>query len=192
VYLYFPATGGWRAEELLATIKYLCPGKEHASILQNAAHMFSTAQPIVEDASKLASVGAMLPGVGPLAASTARLLDMITRLKLTSVPPAAGYEWYVQKVSDRVQKEGLILGVKWTISKKLFVEFGSRLTGSVAVNIVPARRQGVLPGEPGDLRPSQLPIRAKAVMRLHPSRGRARAFRCIPDEGYLKLDIEPQ
>src|SRR5262249_27312591 len=135
VYLYFPTAGGWRAEEMLATIKYLCPGREHASILQNAAHMFSTVQPIVEDASKLAEAGAVLPDGGRVAASTARLLDTITRLKITSVPPTDGYEWYVQKVSQHVPGQGLILGVKWTISKKLFVEFGSRLTGSVAVNI---------------------------------------------------------
>jgi hypothetical protein len=40
----------------------LCPSREHISHLQGAADMFSTAKPIVEDVSKLASVGSMLPG----------------------------------------------------------------------------------------------------------------------------------
>jgi hypothetical protein len=49
--------------------------------------MFSAAKPIVEDASKLASVGSMLPGVGTIAASSAVLLNTVARLKITSVAP---------------------------------------------------------------------------------------------------------
>ena len=70
---------------MLATIKYLCPSREHLSHLKDAAEMFSAAKPIVEDASKLASVGSVLPGVGPIAASSAVLLNTIARLKITSV-----------------------------------------------------------------------------------------------------------
>lgn len=47
--------------------------------------MFASAQPIVEDVSKLASVGSMLPGVGPIAASSAVLLNAISRLVLAVV-----------------------------------------------------------------------------------------------------------
>jgi hypothetical protein len=86
VYLYFPTTGGWRIEELLATIKYLCPAAEHASLLQDAAHLFATAQPIIEDASKLAAIGSGMPEIGPVAAGTATLLDVLAKLKITSVP----------------------------------------------------------------------------------------------------------
>jgi hypothetical protein len=106
VYFYFPTTGGWRAEELVATIKYLCPSKEHTSHLQDAANMFASAQPIVEDVSKLASVGSMLPGVGPIAASSAVLLNAIARLKITSVALTSDYVWSVQKVAS-VQGDGL-------------------------------------------------------------------------------------
>jgi hypothetical protein len=194
VYLYFPTTGGWRVEELLATIKYLCPSREHTSHLQGAADMFSTAKPIVEDVSKLASVGSMLPGVGPIAASSAVLLNAIARLKITSVAPTSDYVWSVQKVAG-VQNDGLLQGVKWTISKKLFLELGSRLTGSIAVNIIPARLQSSSErsGEEADdiqLRP--LPVRAVAVMHLHPQSFGKDEHVPLPSMGFLELEIEPR
>ena len=190
VYLYFPTIGGWRAEELLATIKYLCPAREHASVLQSAAHMFATVQPIFEDASKLAAAGSMLPGVAPVAASTAVLLDAIARLKVTSVPPDSGYVWSVQKVAQHAQGEGLLHGIKWTISKKLFVEFGSRLTGSIAVNIVPSALQ--VSERPEQIKPRRLPLRARAVMHLHPVRSRKEKPVPLPSSGFLELEIEPK
>jgi hypothetical protein len=194
VYLYFPTTGGWRAEEMLATMKYLCPSREHLSHLQDAAEMFSAAKPIVEDASKLASVGSMLPGVGPIAASSAVLLNAIARLKITSVAPTNDYVWFVQKVAS-VQKGGLLQGVKWTISKKLFVELGSRLTGSIAVNIIPSRLQSSSErsgDEAGDIQLKPLPVRAAAVMHLHPQHFGKDERIPLPSEGFLELEIEPR
>lgn len=190
VYLYFPTVGGWQIEELLATIKYLCPAKEHNSLLQDAAHMFTAAQPIVDDASKLAAIGSGIPGVGPIAASTATLLDVIARLKVTSVPPMSGYEWSVQKVAQHVSGEGLLHGIKWTISKKLFIEFGSRLTGSIAVNIVPSIRQ-VRSGETVLTEPKRCPVRARALMHLHPQRFQEDELVSLPEDEYLELQIEP-
>jgi hypothetical protein len=185
--LYFPTTGGWRAEELLATVKYLCPGREHSSLLQNAAHMFSTAKPIVDDASKLA-MG--VPGVGLIAASSSVLLDVLGRLKLTSVPPEGDYKWCVQKVGQYVQGEGLLHGVKWTIPKKLFTEFGSRLTGSIAVNIIPSILQ-TSSGGSDYTQPRRLPIRATAVMSLHPRHLQGNEPIRLPTDGFLDLEIEP-
>jgi hypothetical protein len=190
VHLYFPTTGGWRIEELVATIKYLCPAKEHASLLQDAAHMFATAQPIVEDASKLAAIGSALPGVGPIAASTATLLDVLAKLKVTSVPPMSGYEWYVQKAAEHIEGEGLLHGIKWTISKKLFIEFGARLTGSIAVNIIPSIPQPPS-DQPDSTLPRPLPIRARAVMNLHPGHNKDKPVP-LPADGYLELTIEPE
>jgi hypothetical protein len=60
----------------------------------------------------------MLPGVGPIAASSAVLLNTIARLKITSVAPTNDYVWSVQKVAS-VQRDGLLQGVKWTVSKSL-------------------------------------------------------------------------
>jgi hypothetical protein len=194
VYFYFPTTGGWRTEELVATIKYLCPSKEHITHLQDAANMFASAQPIVEDVSKLASIGSMLPGVGPIAASSAVLLNAIARLKITSVAPTSDYVWSVQKVAS-VQKDGLLQGVKWSISKKLFLELGSRLTGSIAVSIIPSRLQSSSEKsgeEPGDVQLRQLPVRAAAVMYLHPQRFGEDERVPLPSEGFLELKIEPR
>ena len=179
---------------MLATIKYLCPSREHLSHLKDAAEMFSAAKPIVEDASKLASVGSMLPGVGPIAASSAVLLNTIARLKITSVAPTNDYVWSVQKVA-RVQKDGLLQGVKWTISKNLFVELGSRLTGSIAVNIIPSRLQSSSErsgNETGDIRLKPLPIRAAAVMHLHPQRFGKDELVPLPSKGFLELEIKPR
>jgi hypothetical protein len=191
IYLYFPTIGGWRIEELLATVKYLCPGREHSSLLQNAAHMFSTAQPIVDDASKLATASGV-PGVGLLAASTASLLDVIGRLKLTSVPPEGDYKWCVQKVDEYIKDEGLLHGVKWTIPKKLFVEFGSRLTGSIAVNVIPAIRQAPS-AAPDHIQLRRLPIRAAAVMYPHARHSKGNEpIKLPPDGRFLELEIEPR
>lgn len=188
IYLYFPTTGGWRAEELLATVKYLCPGREHSSLLQNAAHIFSTAQPIVEDASKLAAATGV-PGVGLIAGSTAALLDVVGRLKLTSIPPEGDYKWCVQRVVQHVQEEGLLHGVKWILPKKLFAEFGARLTGSIAVSIIPSMLQSPS-AESDHLQPQRLPIRANAV--IHPRHSLERKFIHLPEDGDLRLEIEPR
>jgi hypothetical protein len=192
VCLYFPTTGGWRVLELLATIKYLCPAKEHASLLQEAAHTFATAQPIVEDASKLAAVGSGLPGVGPIAAGTAVLLDTIGRLKVTSVPPSSGYEWFVQRVTRHIQGEGLAHGIKWSIPKKMFVEFGTRLKGSIAVSVIPSRLQSSSE-ESDNIRLKRLPLRATATMHLHPGLLQQSKSVLLPREDeFLKLEIHPR
>jgi len=196
VYLYFPTTGGWWVQELLATVKYLTPGREHASVLQNAAHMFATAQPIVEDVSKLAKAGSELPGAGPIAASSAVLLDVIAKLRITSIPPVKQYKWSVQKVAEYVSEEGqgkvLVHGVKWTIPAKLFKEFGSRVTGSIAVTIIPA-------SEPSEEKPDNIqlkprPIRARAVIHRHPEFQEGNSLK-LPAEDekskYLELNITP-
>ena len=191
VYLYFPTTGGWWIQELLATVKYLVPGREHAAVLQNASHLFATAQPIVEDVSKLARVGSGLPGVGPIAASSAVLLDVIAKLKITSVPPVKQYRWSVQKVADYIPGEGVVHGVRWTIPTRLFQEFGSRLTGSIAVSIIPAT-PGPSASEFDHIQLTSKPIRAKALIRRYP--GPQKGDLHLPNEGsdkYLELGIEP-
>jgi hypothetical protein len=195
VYLYFPTTGGWRIKELLATIKYLCPAAEHSSLLQEAADLFATAQPIIEDASKLAAIGSGLPEIGPVAASAATLLDVLAKLKITSVPPSHDYKWSVQKVTEYKRGEGLLHGVKWTIPKKLFIEFGARLTGSIALNVIPTSLQ-LSSAEPVQTELRRLPIRARANMHLHPRpfqrREPSESPIRVPREEFLELEIEPR
>jgi hypothetical protein len=193
VYLYFPTAGGWRVEELVATVKYLCPAREHTSLLQEAAHMFATAQPIIEDVSKLASASsALAPGIGPAATGTAALLDTIAKLKLTSVPPAEGYDWSVQKVARYLGGEGLVSGVRWVLPKKVFIEFGTRLTGSIALSIVPSKLQSLTDnGEPQSL--ERLPVRAKAIIHEHAVMpGRGKSVSLPPKRGFLELQVHPK
>jgi hypothetical protein len=191
VYLYFPSAGGWRIQELIATVKYLCPARDHVSLLQEAAHLFATAQPIIEDASKLAGSASWVPGMGMAATGTAALLDTIAKLKLTSVPPAKGYEWSVQKVARHVTGEGLLHGVKWTLPKKLFVELGTRLTGSIAISVVPAELQS----DPGRAEPDSLerrPVRASAVIHAHPAILRGGKAISLPAHGFVELQVQPK
>jgi hypothetical protein len=191
VYLYFPSVGGWRIQELVATVKYLCPAREHASLLQEAAHMFATARPIIEDASKLAGSAAWIPDVGMAATGTAALLDTIAKLKITSVPPAKGYEWWVQKVVRHVNGEGLVHGVRWVLPKKLFVELGTRLTGSIAISVVPAELQS----DTGEIERDSLerrPIRAAAVIHAHPAILRQGKVISLPERGFLELQVQPE
>ena len=101
--------------------------------------------------------------------------------------------WSVQKIAS-VQKDGLLQGVKWTISKNLFVELGPRLTGSIAVNIIPSRLQSSSErsgDEPGDIRLKPLPVRAAAVMHLHPQRFGNDEHVPLPSKGFLELEIKP-
>jgi hypothetical protein len=83
-------------------------------------------------------------------------------------------------------------GVKWVISKKLFVEFGSRLTGSIAVSVIPSILQPS-PEEPDSIRPKRLPIRGTAVVNLHPGRRQGdKPILLPPGDGFLELEIEPR
>jgi hypothetical protein len=191
VYLYFPSVGGWRIQELIATVKYLCPAREHASLLQEAAHLFATAQPIIEDASKLAGHAAWVPGVGMAATGTAALLDTMAKLKVTSVPPAKGYEWSVQKVARHVSGEGLLHGVRWTLPKKLFVELGTRLTGSIAISMVPSELQSDTAKTERDSF-ERRPIRATAVIHAHPAILREGKAVSLPERGFLELQVQPE
>lgn len=193
VYLYFPSTGGWRIQELVATVKYLCPAREHASLLQEAAHMFATAQPIIEDASKLAAGAAWIPGAGIAATGTAALLDTIAKLKITSVPPAQGYDWSVQKVARHISGEGLVHGVKWILPRKMFVELGTRLTGSIALSIVPAELQSDS-SKNKRYSPQRRSIRATAVIHEHPAIMReGRPLISLPEPGgFLELQVQPK
>jgi hypothetical protein len=100
----------------------------------------------------------------------------------------------VQKVAS-VQKDDLLQGAKWTISKKLFVELGSRLTGSIAVSIIPSRLQSSSEKsgeESGGIQLRPLPVRAAAVMHLHPQHLGKDERVPLPSEGFLELKIEPR
>jgi hypothetical protein len=140
VYVYFPMGGGWRVKELGATVNYMSPVAHQESFWEKAAQDWQTIQPLVDGASKLATVGG--PIAGGAAAGSAKMLGALAQLKLSSVPPMKGFEWSAAKVAFGNKKHGGVAqGVMWTLPPTMFKELGGRLTGSLAVSFVPDRAQ---------------------------------------------------
>jgi hypothetical protein len=161
-YIFFPQSGGWRIEEVLATVKYLRPVYEQEKLTQQAAETFQKISPYVEDISKLAG---LVPNPAFTAASS--LLGTVAKLQLNDVPRADGFDWSVAKVTFGSRKYGVMQGVMWTLPKKMFTVLGGRLTGSVAVSFLPAmfQKDGTVVAEPAEL--AQLPVLAHAVVYGH-------------------------
>ena len=137
IFVYFPTSWGWRIKELISTVKYLTPVHGQESLFQKVAKHWQEAAPIVSD---VASLGSLLPN--PALAEVARMMSTIAKLQINNVPQAEGYEWSVRKVTHK-SEHGVMHGVKWTLPKKMFIELGDRLTGSVAVSFIPSQVQQV-------------------------------------------------
>src|ERR1019366_10228836 len=71
VYLYFPISGGWRTQELVASAKYLSPVAHQSDWTEKAAADWQRMQPIVAGAGQAASALAVGPGLGSGAAGAA-------------------------------------------------------------------------------------------------------------------------
>jgi hypothetical protein len=157
VYVYFPMGGGWRVKELAATVKYMSPVAHEQSFWEKAAQDWQVVQPLADDASKLASAAG--PAAGAAASGSVKLLGAMAQLKLSSVPPVKGFEWSAGKVAfGNKDHGGVAQGVMWTLPASMFRELGGRLTGSLAVSLIPDRRQApdtvsaaIPPPEPQDL-----------------------------------------
>jgi hypothetical protein len=163
VYLFFPLGGGWRVKELAATVKYMSPVAHEHSFWEKAAQDWQTVQPLVDDASKLATAAG--PIAGAAATGSANVLGALAQLKLSSVPPIKGFEWSAGKVTFGNREHGVKQGVMWTLPASMFRELGGRLTGSLAVSFIPDRRQS--PGVAVDAappQPQQLDMLAHAVV----------------------------
>lgn len=154
VYLYFPMGGGWRVNELAATVKYMTPVAHEESFSEKAAQGWQTIQPLVDGASKLASLAQ--PIAGAAAAQSARMLGAMAQLKLSSVPSIKGFEWSAGKVAfGNKDHGGVAQGVMWTLPPSMFQELGGRLTGSLAVTMIPERKQN--PGHTSSRGPDPQP-----------------------------------
>lgn len=155
VYLFFPIDYGWRVKEVVATVKYLSPVQDQQSLSERANTEWQKMQPLVADAGTLTSVLAPVPAVGAAAAATSSILTALSKLQIGSVPPsAAGYNWYVEKVTTgAASKHGVMQGVMWSIPRTMFESLGGRLTGSLAVSFIPNKLQGSADWAPksGDL-----------------------------------------
>jgi hypothetical protein len=160
VYLFFPRHGGWRIKELVATVNYLHPFREHTTWWNHFADEWKNiVSPTIADAS---SITGMVPA--PAFAGASALLGTIAKLQVNSVPQVGDFSWSVGKVTMQHGTYGAMQGVMWTLPKHMFTDLGSRLTGSIALSIIPApiqHRGTVLQSDP-DLDP--LPVLAHAVV----------------------------
>ncbi|HLX57357.1 MAG TPA: hypothetical protein VKR83_10055 [Ktedonobacteraceae bacterium] len=135
VTLYFPLTGGWRVESIVASIKYVRPLPHQEDFGQKVAQYWDTVAPVV---SKVADLTEQLniPGVS----AGATLINTLTKAPITSLPPVDGLSWSIKRVTGYVDSQ-IMDGVHWTLPKKLFYILGTRLTGSIAVYFHPAQGQ---------------------------------------------------
>ena len=140
VYLYFPIAGGWRMQELAASVKYLSPVEHQSDWTQKAAADWQRMQPILAGVGQAASALGAVPGVGAVAAGAAPILSAMSKLQVGTVPQdVKGFGWYVEKVTvPAAAHHGVMQGVVWAVPKEMFELLGGRLTGSLALSFIPA------------------------------------------------------
>lgn len=185
VSLYFPVAGGWRINEVGATVKYLSPISDYQDELtRKIGEDWRTVQPVLGDAGNLATSLVAIPGIGAAAAGAAPLLSAMAKLRVGSVPQGvAGFDWFVEKKTlANPDGRGLYQGVSWTLPREMFEKLGGRLNGSLAVNFVPARVQGSTVTEP-----LALPILGHASLFFKQDP----AVSVPPDNGFVELMIQP-
>ncbi len=162
VYLYFPVSGGWRTHEILASTKYLSPVMHQADWTEKAAADWQRMQPIIDGAGHVASMLGVVPGVGTVAAGMAPVLSAVSKLEVGNVPQGVkGFEWYVERITVAATAgHGVMHGVVWAIPKDMFELLGGRLSGSLALSLVPTAST-----DPNSAwRPLTLPMLGQAVV----------------------------
>ncbi len=155
IYLYFPVSGGWRAKELVATVKYLSPVSDQKDWSTKAADDWQKLQPILAGASQLTSDFSVMPGIAPA-------LSALSKLQIGNVPQVKGFNWYVEKVTfPPADKHGVMQGVMWALPKRMFELLGGRLTGSLALSFIPSQLQS---DQAKEWVPEALPMLAHAAI----------------------------
>jgi hypothetical protein len=192
VYLYFPLGGGWRVKELVATVKYMSPVAHQQSFWEKAAQDWQIIQPLVQDASTLASaVGPAGAVAGGVADQSAKMLGGLAQMKLDSVPQVKGFEWSAAKVTfGNKEHGGVMQGVAWTLPKSMFAELGGRLTGGLAVSFLPDLQQDPDAGEVATAAP---PPQAQHLLAHAVVYGPDEEQHWAPDQrSFIKLLVHPQ
>ena len=193
VWLFFPVTCGWRACEVVATVKYLRPLPHKHKLMEKVSRYWASTTPVVED---VANIAKLLPNPATDAAAT--ILNWLAKLRITSLPPVEGFEWSVNKVTTRVKSDvgpEVMEGVHWTLPESMFTELGCRLTGSVAAYFQPTRIQQN-EGNSGNQHEEgqKKPILARAVVHIVsdkfvPTEDGENKYDA--DKDFMKLDITP-
>jgi hypothetical protein len=158
VYLYFPVSAGWRVREIVATVKYLTPVHQQQAWWNQVGQELKLLQPLVGDAGSIA-------GLVPGGATASKWLTTVSKLQVGSVPQSKDFPWSVEKVTYGGNGEDVMQGVAWSLPASLLHAQGGRLTGSLAVSVMPAARQ--VTGSGGDApAPEPAPIKAHAGVYL--------------------------
>ncbi|HYK86798.1 MAG TPA: hypothetical protein VEV19_15620 [Ktedonobacteraceae bacterium] len=135
VSMYFPISGGWRIKELLPTIRDLKPFHKQLHMWHEAGKVWNEVAPLFTGLATLP-----LQTINPLASIPLALLPSFSKLHINTIESDKEFTWSVDKISCRSQY-GLMQGVRWNISKKMFCKLGGRLTGSLAVCFIPSQIQ---------------------------------------------------
>ncbi|MHB8657707.1 MAG: hypothetical protein ACYC91_07085 [Solirubrobacteraceae bacterium] len=189
IYFFFPMGAGWRVKELAATVKYMTPVVHEESFMEKAAQGWQTIQPLVDGASKLASVAQ--PIAGAAAAQSAKVLGAMAQLKLSSVPTIKGFEWSAGKVAfGNKDHGGVAQGVMWTLPPSMFQELGGRLTGSLALTMIPDRKQTA--GQPSDAGPDPQPQDLLAHAVVYSPEGHDHDHWAPAIDSFVRLRIAPK
>ena len=141
VTLYFPLSGGWRVEEVVATIRYIRPLPHHENLTKKVAEYWEVVAPAISKVSELVEHTSI-----PVVSTGATLLNTLAKVPITSLPPVDGLSWEVKKITGHMESE-IMEGIQWTLPKKLFYILGPRVTGSIAVYFHPACSQQPVPDQ---------------------------------------------
>ena len=189
IYFFFPMGGGWRVKELAATVKYMSPVAHEDSFMEKAAQGWQTIQPLVDGASKLAGVAG--PIAGTAAAQSAKILGAMAQLKLSTVPTVKGFEWSAGKVAfGNKDHGGVAQGVMWTLPPSMFQELGGRLTGSLALTLIPDRKQSI--GQPSDVSSDPQPQDLLAHAVVYSPEGHDQDHWAPAIDSFVHLRIAPR
>lgn len=199
VYLFFPRGGGWRIKEIAAAVNYLTPVRNHASWMEQIGQDWKTVQPVVDTASQLASAAAGAAVAGPVggfstAWATERLVDQLSAvatMQLNSVPQTK-LDWAVAKMTTHASDAGGVAqGVAWTLPKAMFEELGGRITGSIAVSLIPAPLQQGEEVATGSPVLEKLPILAHSVIYAQDENGSEGEYWSPAQNRFVKLFVQP-
>ncbi len=167
-------------------MNYLHPFHEHTSWQAKfASDWKNLIAPTIADAGTLAGV---VPN--PAFAGASALLGAIAKLQINSVPPEADFAWSAGKITMRHHQYGVMQGVMWSLPKKMFTDLGSRLTGSVALSLIPAESQRQPAPRTGQPTPHCLPLLAHAV--VYKPHGADEDIWVPGRREFVELYIEPQ
>ncbi len=185
VTLYFPLTGGWRVEPVVASIKYVRPLPHHDNLVKKVAEYWDTVAPIVSKVAELTE-HLDIPGVS----TSASLINTLAKVPITSLPPVEGLPWTLTKVTGYLDSE-IRDGVQWSLPKKLFYVLGSRLTGSIAVYFHPAQSRQK---QQETVSNSQLIVPTRSILAQAVVHDNGKRFPSIEKDGkeYIELDVIPR